>query len=134
MSTISQKILASHSDKEKVEPGEIVKARVDLAMMPALTAVLAFRAMEDIGVSKVWDPEKEYPVIHGLGRTLELNVEGATVEMADELPVGAIIQLELAMGEVITPLKGEVKNIQPSESGLYRIGIEFLKPSTVHLE
>ena len=58
MSTISQKILASHSDKEKVEPGEIVKARVDLAMMPALTAVLAFRAMEDIGVSNVWDPEK----------------------------------------------------------------------------
>jgi hypothetical protein len=80
------------------------------------------------------DPEKEYPVIHGLGRTLELNLEGATVEMADELPVGAIIQLELAMGEVITPLKGEVKNIQPSESGLYRVGIEFLKPSTVHLE
>ncbi len=58
MSTISQKILASHSDKEKVEQGEIVKARVDLAMMPALTAVLAFRAMEDIGVSNVWDPEK----------------------------------------------------------------------------
>ena len=80
------------------------------------------------------DPEKEHPVIHGLGRTLELNLEGATIEVADKLPVGAIIQLELAMGEVITPLKGEVKNIQPSESGLYRIGIHFRKPRTVRLE
>jgi hypothetical protein len=80
------------------------------------------------------DPEKGSTIIHGLGRTLELNLEGATLEVADELPVGAVIQLELAMGEVITPLKGEVKNIRPSESGLYRIGIQFLKPSTVRLE
>jgi hypothetical protein len=80
------------------------------------------------------DPEKGSTIIHGLGRTLELNLEGATLEVADELPVGAIIQLELAMGEVITFLKGEVKNIRPSESGLYRIGIQFLKPSTVCLE
>jgi hypothetical protein len=80
------------------------------------------------------DPEKDNSIIHGLGRTLELSLEGATLEVADELPVGAIIQLELAMGEVITPLTGEIKNIQPSESGLYRIGIQFLKPSTVRLE
>lgn len=80
------------------------------------------------------DPGKENPVIHGLGRTLELNLEGATIEMADTLPVGAIIEIELAMGEVITPLKGEVKNVHPSESGLYRIGIQFRKPSTIHLE
>lgn len=81
------------------------------------------------------DSGQETPLIHGLGRTLELNVEGATLEVSDKLPVGAIIELELAMGEVITTLKGEVKNIQPSasESGLYRIGIEFRKPNTVRL-
>jgi hypothetical protein len=80
------------------------------------------------------DPGKEQPVIHGLGRTLELNLEGATLEVADKLPVGAVIELELAMGEVITPLKGEVKNVQASESGLYRIGIHFRKPNAVLLE
>lgn len=80
------------------------------------------------------DPDKGDSVIHGLGRTLELNLEGATLEVADRLPVGAVIELELAMGEVITSLKGEVKNVQPSESGLYRVGIQFLKPSTVYLE
>jgi hypothetical protein len=80
------------------------------------------------------DPEKENTVIHGLGRTLELNIEGATLEVTDELPVGAVIELELAMGDVITPLKGEVKNVQPFESGLYRVGIQFHKPNLVRLE
>jgi hypothetical protein len=80
------------------------------------------------------DPGKENPVIHGLGRTLELNLEGATIEVTDKLPVGAVIELELAMGDVITSLKGEVMNILPSESGFYRIGIQFRKPSTVRLE
>jgi hypothetical protein len=80
------------------------------------------------------DPEKGYSVIHGLGRTLELSIEGATLEVADELPAGAIITLELAMGDVITSLKGEVKNIQPFQSGLYRVGIQFHKPNTVRLE
>jgi hypothetical protein len=80
------------------------------------------------------DLRKEKQLIHGLGRTLELNLEGATIEVADELSVGTMIELELAMGEAITSLKGEVKNVQPSESDLYRVGIQFLKPSTVYLE
>jgi hypothetical protein len=80
------------------------------------------------------EPGKENPVIHGLGRTLELNLEGATIELADKLPIGAIIEMELAMGNVITALKGKVMNVHPAESGLYRVGIQFRKPSTVHLE
>jgi hypothetical protein len=80
------------------------------------------------------DPEKENSIIHGLGRTLELNLEGATLEVADNLPVGAVIEIELAMGDVITTLRGEVKNVQSFESSLYRVGIQFLKPNTVRLE
>ena len=80
------------------------------------------------------DPGGENAVIHGLGRTLELNLDGATIEVADKLPVGALLELELAMGEVITSVKGEVKNVRLSESGLYRVGIQFLKPNTVRLE
>ena len=80
------------------------------------------------------DPGKGNLVIHSLGRTLELNIEGATLEVADELPMGAVIELELAMGDVITPLRGEVKNVQPFQSGLYRVGIQFYKPNTVRLE
>ena len=77
------------------------------------------------------DPKKENSIIHRLGRTLELNLEGATLEVADRLPAGAVIEIELAMGDVITILRGEVKNVQPFESSLYRVGIQFLKPKTV---
>ena len=56
--TACQKILAEHAGVESVEPGEIVKAKVDLAMAPDLTAVLAFNAMRDMGVTRVWDRKK----------------------------------------------------------------------------
>jgi 3-isopropylmalate/(R)-2-methylmalate dehydratase large subunit len=56
--TISEKILSSHAGLEYCQPGEIIKAEIDLAMMPALTAALAFYAMEDMGIKKVWDSEK----------------------------------------------------------------------------
>jgi 3-isopropylmalate/(R)-2-methylmalate dehydratase large subunit len=58
MSTVAQKILASHSGRDTVESGEIVKANIDFAFMPALTAALAFHAMYDMDIKKVFDPEK----------------------------------------------------------------------------
>jgi 3-isopropylmalate/(R)-2-methylmalate dehydratase large subunit len=58
MSTVAQKILANHSGREEVTPGEIVKADIDFAFMPALTAALAFHAMYDMEIEKVFDPEK----------------------------------------------------------------------------
>lgn len=58
MSTISEKILAEHSGHREVTPGEIVKAEIDFAFMPDLTAALAIYAMRDMGISRVWDPEK----------------------------------------------------------------------------
>lgn len=56
--TVSEKILARASGRDKVQPGEIVKAEVDLAMMPDLTTILSFKAMKDMGVDRVWDNEK----------------------------------------------------------------------------
>ncbi|MGQ9679152.1 MAG: 3-isopropylmalate dehydratase large subunit [Candidatus Bathyarchaeia archaeon] len=56
--TISEKILAGASGRDSVRPGEIVKAKVDLAMMPDLTTILSFKAMREMGVEKVWDNEK----------------------------------------------------------------------------
>ena len=58
MSTIAQKILASHAGLETAMPGEIVKAEVDFAFMPALTAALAFHAMYDMDIEQVFDPDK----------------------------------------------------------------------------
>ena len=44
--TISEKILARASGLEEASAGEIVKARVDIAMMPALPTILAVQAMK----------------------------------------------------------------------------------------
>jgi len=58
MSTVSEKILAAHAGLRDVAPGEIMKAGIDFAFMPDLTAALAFYAMRDMGIDRVWDPGK----------------------------------------------------------------------------
>ena len=56
--TISEKILARASGKERVEPGEYVNAKIDLAMFHDLTGPLTLKVLEEVGFDKPWDPEK----------------------------------------------------------------------------
>lgn len=57
-STISEKILAAHSGKDKVSPGEFLNVRVDLVMANDITAPIAIREFERIGVKSVFDPKR----------------------------------------------------------------------------
>jgi len=56
--TLAEKILAAHSGKEKVSPGEFIDVRVDLVMANDVTAPIAIREFERLGVSKVFDPQR----------------------------------------------------------------------------
>ena len=56
--TITEKILASHCGKSKVTPGEIINAKVDLAMANELSAQLAIKEFDDWGMSKILTPTK----------------------------------------------------------------------------
>lgn len=56
--TMSEKILANASNKEKVEAGEIVMANIDVAMTHDLTGPLSVESFNKIGTKKVWDPSK----------------------------------------------------------------------------
>lgn len=56
--TLAQKILAYHCDKDKVEVGEIVEARIDLVLGNDITMPLAIEEFKKIGVDKVFDNEK----------------------------------------------------------------------------
>jgi len=56
--TLAEKILASHTDKKKITPGEFVNVRVDLILANDITAPLAIREFQRIGVDKVFDPQK----------------------------------------------------------------------------
>ena len=56
--TITEKILARHSNRKKVVPGEFILADVDLALGNDITAPTAIEEFEKAGGKKVFDPEK----------------------------------------------------------------------------
>jgi len=56
--TLAEKILAAHTDKKKVNPGEFINVRVDLILANDITAPIAIREFRRIGVDKVFDPKK----------------------------------------------------------------------------
>jgi 3-isopropylmalate/(R)-2-methylmalate dehydratase large subunit len=56
--TATEKILAAHSGREEVRPGEIVMCKVDLAMANDVTAPGAADAFRKMGVDDVWDRSK----------------------------------------------------------------------------
>ena len=57
-STMVEKILALKADKDKVVPGNLVNTKIDLALGNDITAPVAIKEFERIGVNKVFDPEK----------------------------------------------------------------------------
>ena len=56
--TLAEKILAAHSDKKKINPGEFINVRVDLILANDITAPIAIKEFKRIGVNKVFDPQK----------------------------------------------------------------------------
>jgi 3-isopropylmalate/(R)-2-methylmalate dehydratase large subunit len=56
--TLTEKILAKHAGKERVEPGELILARIDLALGNDVTSPIAIDAFERLGVPEVFDRGK----------------------------------------------------------------------------
>jgi len=56
--TITEKILAAHAGRKRVSPGELINARVDLTLGNDITAPVAVREFEKIGVAGVFDRER----------------------------------------------------------------------------
>lgn len=54
--TIAEKILASHAGKDSVKPGDYIWCKVDA------TSGHSLRALDKLGVEKVWNPEKVFIV------------------------------------------------------------------------
>src|SRR5512139_2557544 len=55
---MTEKILPAHAGKKSVSPGDIVDARIDMALGNDITAPLAIEAFRDIGVKKVFNRER----------------------------------------------------------------------------
>ena len=61
--TLAAKILAAHTDKKEVSPGEFINVRLDLILSNDITAPIAIKEFQRIGVSKVFDPKKVVMVL-----------------------------------------------------------------------
>lgn len=56
--TITEKILAAHAGRDSVQPGELVNVKVDIALGNDITAPVAIKEFEKIGVERVFDPQR----------------------------------------------------------------------------
>ncbi len=61
--TITEKILAAHAGLDVVTPGDLVQARVDIALANDITLPLAFGPFREAGGAKVFDREKVVVVL-----------------------------------------------------------------------
>ena len=56
--TITEKILAVHAGLEKVEPGDLNQAKIDIGLENDITIPLAIEEIEKIGAREVFDRDK----------------------------------------------------------------------------
>jgi len=56
--TITEKIIAAHSDRDAVRPGEFVYANVDMCLGNDITAPISIEEFEKAGIERVFDPAK----------------------------------------------------------------------------
>jgi 3-isopropylmalate/(R)-2-methylmalate dehydratase large subunit len=61
--TITEKILAAHSGKTVVQPGELIEARVDIALANDITLPLAIGPFREAGGTDVFDRERVVVVL-----------------------------------------------------------------------
>jgi 3-isopropylmalate/(R)-2-methylmalate dehydratase large subunit len=57
-STMAEKMLARHAGKAKVEAGEMIDVKVDIVMANDITAPLAIKEFNKIGIDTVFDPQR----------------------------------------------------------------------------
>ena len=56
--TLAEKILLAHAEVDDLSPGDIVMVRVDAVMANDVSGPVAFRQMEKMGASRVFDPAR----------------------------------------------------------------------------
>ena len=56
--TITEKIFAAHSNRDYVQAGELISAKVDIALANDITGPIAISEFQKIGVKNVFDPSR----------------------------------------------------------------------------
>ncbi len=110
--TISEKILARTGGKETATPGDIVSAKVDMAMSHD-NAALVSKVFRTIGVEKVWDKDKiVIPIDHRAPANVIKTAEGhkSIREFVKEQEIPNFYDIRVGICHQIMPEKGHVSS------------------------
>jgi|GEM_PF-2137402 len=69
------------------------------------------------------EDEQKCPI--SLGRTLNISTTGLGIEIFQEIAPGSTMEMEIALGDEIIPVRGKVVHGSEAESGCWHLGIEF---------
>ena len=109
--TISEKILAKASGRQAVSPGEIVEARIDLAMLHENTGTPAVMAFREIGLESVWDPSKVVVILdHNAPASTEVaaGLHKYMRTFVEEFEIGTFYDIQEGICHQVLPEKGHV--------------------------
>jgi 3-isopropylmalate/(R)-2-methylmalate dehydratase large subunit len=109
--TVTEKILARASGRERVSPGEIVKARIDMAMMNDITTVLAINSMMEMDRKRVWDPDKVIMILDHVAPASSVaaaEVQKTMREFAEEQGIKGFYEVGEGVCHQIMPEKGYI--------------------------
>jgi 3-isopropylmalate/(R)-2-methylmalate dehydratase large subunit len=56
--TIAEKILLAHTNKKRIQPGEFIEAKIDLALANDITAPLAIQKFRGLGKRRIFNPNR----------------------------------------------------------------------------
>jgi len=81
--TITEKIIAAHSGRDAVQPGEFVYADVDIALGNDITAPIAIREFEQVGIDHVFDRTRVALVPDHFTPNKDINSAGQSKTLRD---------------------------------------------------
>ena len=81
--TLTEKILANKSGNSSVKPGDLIFVKVDLSMATDIASPLTIKVFEEIGMDKVFDPDKIALVNDHLTPAKDIDAAGFSKMMRD---------------------------------------------------
>ena len=109
--TLAEKILAAHTGRKKVSPGDFVNVKVDVILANDITAPIAIREFQRLGAAKVFDPKKVVMVADHFVPNKDINAAEQSKSMREFCYRRDIIHFEVGetgIEHVLLPEKGLV--------------------------
>jgi 3-isopropylmalate/(R)-2-methylmalate dehydratase large subunit len=109
--TIAEKILAAHSGRKEVSPGDLINVKVDLVMANDVTAPIAIEQFRRLGVKEVFDKERVVFVPSHFVPARDIATAEQFKVMRDFAKESGIVYYELGQAgieHILLPWKGDV--------------------------